>query len=71
MAGMKRKEVTPGTAARLLRVHIQTVQRWCREAIGGGESMLRTLGVTKTPTGRYLISRDEIDRILGLTPEFA
>lgn len=59
----ERRWFRPSTAARLLRVHINTVYRWCSATVAGEPSRFRF--VITDATGHYLIARDEVLAIVA------
>ena len=52
------EEVSPRWAAEYLGVHLQTVYRWCRDAIDGKTTRVRH--VRRDFLGRFWLKREEI-----------
>lgn len=54
-------EITPSQAARILGVTPETVLRWAKESVSGGQSQLSGVRVDHTRRAvRYFIDADEV-----------
>lgn len=58
-------ELPPRALARTLECHVNTVYRWCEQAIAGERSRLEAEAVRKDATGHYWIRRAAVPRLLS------
>ncbi len=55
-------EMSPRRAAKVLGVHRDTIYRWCRETMGGKETMLDE-AVRADDTGHYYLDAERVKDI--------